>query len=209
MGRQKKLTLLAAIALGILASIPLVFLAMRYLLSQPEGDATVSDRGFFADYPRYEVRFPNISLKSIGTHTFVCKGLPQENLRLSLEMPDAKKKEREAEEFLRRHPTSKYAEKVYDKKKYEAVRRNRTVIEFTVVADGETKATVVGPLRDWNLKWIPASNTGAFWPEGAELRFSPKVTYQISFVIKEIDPDGMPSEVVPVFLGGGTNWTPH
>ena len=49
-------------------------------------------------------------------------------------MPDAKRKDEEIAEFLRRHPNGEYGE-VYDKQKHQAIKGNRTVIGFTLDAD--------------------------------------------------------------------------
>jgi hypothetical protein len=39
-----------------------------------------------------------------------------------------------------------------------------------------------------------------------EFVFHSKVKYQVTFEIKEVDPDGTPSELLPVFKGGGMEW---
>jgi hypothetical protein len=201
MRRQWKFTLLGAGVIVILASTLLVFFALRYDPSRLEGDATIRDDGFWS-YPRYEIRFPNLSLKNSGTHTYVCKGLPPESLRLMLEMPDMRNKQKEAADFLRSHPDSKF-EGVYDKQKNEVVGRNRTIVQFSLDIDGKSDLWLSAPLCDWKLMWIPAYNSGAFWHSDAEFASSPRANYKLIFVISQVDPDGIPEEVVPVLQGGG------
>ena len=55
-GSETKLAIVKAIAVGIVALSALAFLAWRYFSTRPEGDATIIDRGIFANYPRYEIR---------------------------------------------------------------------------------------------------------------------------------------------------------
>ncbi len=201
MRRRWKFTLLGAGVFVILASTLLIFSALRYAPSQLEGDATITDHGFWS-YPRYEIRFPTLSLKNPGTHTYMCKGLPPETLRLMLQMPDKQTKEQEAAEFLRGHPNSKYGE-AYDKQKHETVGRNRTIVHFSLDIDGKSDLWMAARLCDWKLMWIPAYNSGAFWNADAQFGSSPKANYKLIFVISQVDPDGIPEEVVPVLQGGG------
>jgi hypothetical protein len=202
MRRRWKFTLLGAGVLVVLASTLPVFFDLRYDPARLEGDATITDHGFWS-YPRYEIRFPSLSLKSLGTHTYVCKGLPPETLRLMLQMPDKQTKEQEAAEFLRRHPNSKYAAEAYDKQKYETIGSNRTVVRFSLDVDGKSDLWMAERLCDWKLMWIPAYNSGAFWHPDAEFASSPKASYKLIFVISQVDPSGIPEEVVPVLQGGG------
>jgi len=61
MSGRSKITRL--IPFAIVVSTGLGLLAWKYFANQPQGDVTVTDKGIFGYYPRYEVRFPNISLK--------------------------------------------------------------------------------------------------------------------------------------------------
>ncbi len=202
MRRRWKLALLVAGALAILASSFLAFFPLRYDPSQLEGDGTITDHGFWS-YPRYEIRFPSLSLKTPGTHTYVCKGLPPESLRLMLEMPDKQKKEYDAAQFLRSHPNSKYSQAAHDKQKQEVVGRNATVVQFTLDIDEKSDLRVNKRLSDWKLLWIPGLNTGAFYYPHAEFSARTKTTYKLIFVISQVDPEGIPEEVIPVLEGGG------
>src|SRR5437899_2515974 len=207
-GSRKKLFVLGLIVLGLIV-FGVAFLALRFspskhVASSQEGDVIITDNGFLS-HPRYEIRFPKISLMTTGTHGFELEGLPNEKLRLFLEMPDLKTKMQQAREFLGRHPDGVYQE-VYDEKKHKAVEGNRTVIQFTMVADGQTIANVTAPLSEWRLDWRPGTNTGQFYYNGGEFVFHSKVKYQVTFEIKEVDPDGTPSELLPVFKGGGMEW---
>jgi len=198
-GSRKKLFVLGLglIALGV-AFFALRFPPSKHVPSSQEGGVIITDHGFLS-HPRYEIRFPKISLMTTGTHRFELEGLPNEKLRLFFEMPDRKTKF----EFL--HREGPYGE-TYDEKKHEAVERNGTLVEFTLIADGETLTRMAAPLHDWQLQWYPGINTGQFWYDEGEFVFHSKVKYQVIFEIKEIDPDGIPSELSPVFKGGGFEW---
>jgi hypothetical protein len=202
---QPKLMWIGAIFLGFFLLFLIAFLALRYDPSQLKGDARIVDNGFWS-YPRYEIRFPKLSLRSVGTQTYECKGLPPEELTFMLEMPDRERKWEEVREFLRSNPNSKYSQPP-DNQKYETLSRNRTVIEFTFIGNDKTIVSVTAPLQEWVLSWEPASNTGGFWrKEVRDLKFNPRVTYKLVFVIKETDPDGSLDEVVPYLKGGGMEW---
>src|SRR5207244_3493337 len=101
-GSRKKLFVLGlgVIALGV-AFFALRFSPSKHVRSSQEGEVIITDNGFLS-YPRYEIRFPKISLKTTGTHRFELEGLPNEKLRLWLEMPDFKTKKQEAREYLGR-----------------------------------------------------------------------------------------------------------
>jgi hypothetical protein len=205
MRSQRKLMWIGAILLGLFVSFLIAFLALRYDPNQLQGDARITDNGFWS-YPRYEIRFPKLSLKSVGTYTYECKGLPPEELTFMLEMPDRERKWQQARDFLRRHPNSKYSQPA-DNQKKETLSRNRTLIEFTLIGNDKTILSVSAPLHDWVLSWEPASNTGGFWrKEVRDLKFSPRVAYRLVFVIKETEPDGSLDEVVPYLKGGGMEW---
>jgi hypothetical protein len=169
-GSRKKLFVLGLglIALGV-AFFALRFSPSKHVPSSQEGDVVITDHGFLS-HPRYEIRFPKISLMTTGTHGFELEGLPNEKLRLFLEMPDWKTKMQEAREYLGRHPDGVYQE-VFDEKKQKAVEGNRTVIRFTLVADGQTIANVTAPLSDWRLGWYLSINTGEFYYNGGSSYF--------------------------------------
>src|SRR5438046_1365069 len=107
-GSRKKLFVLGLIALGI-ALFALRFFPSKHVPSSEEGDVIITDHGFLS-HPRYEIRFPKISLKTTGTHGFELERLPNEKLRLFLEMPDLKTKQEEVWEYLERHPDGVYQE---------------------------------------------------------------------------------------------------
>ena len=204
-GSRKKLFVLGLglIALGV-AFFALRFSPSKHVSSSQEGEVIITDNGFLS-HPRYEIRFPKMSLMTTGTHGFELEGLPNEKLRLFLEMPDWETKEQAVREYIGRHPNGVYDE-IHDEEKHQAIERNGTVVEFTLIADGETLSRMVGPLHDWYLSWTPGLNSGKFCYKEGEFVFHSKVKYQVIFEIKEIDPDGIPSELSPVFKGGGFEW---
>jgi hypothetical protein len=200
---------IGAVFFCLFISFLIAFLTLRYDPNQLQGDARIIDHGFWS-HPRYEIRFPKLSLKNVGTFTYECKGLPPEELTFMLEMPDRERKWEEVSEFLRRSPSSKYIEpndeQKHGKEKYEALSKNRTVIEFTLMGDDKTIVSVSAPLHDWIFTW-EAGTTGGFWhKELRDLKFGPRVTYKLVFMIKETDPDDSLEEVVPYLKGGGMEW---
>jgi hypothetical protein len=201
MRTRRKLAFFGGIFLGSFALFLIAFLALRYDPSQLQGDARITDAGLWS-HPRYEVRFPRVSLKTTGTYAFVCKGLPPEKMTFMLEMPDRKRKWEEVREFFRRNPNGTYSEP-YDRQKFEALLRNRTVVELTLIGNDQTIFSVAAPLHEWVLMW-ESGNTGGFWhPKAKDLNSSPRVNYKLIFIIKEVDPDGTLEEIVPLLQGGG------
>jgi hypothetical protein len=168
------------------------------------GDGILTDRGFWAYCPRYEIRFPQISLAKPGEYSFVSEGLPSVPLTFALEMADKHKREEEVNGFLRQHPNREWPG-TDEKDRYEEIKRSRTSIEVTFSRDGQTIASNSGSVKDsWTLQWVPAINSGSLYhPNCQDIEFNPYRSYSLTIVIRDVDGDALPLIVVPVLYGGG------
>jgi hypothetical protein len=201
--RRRKIAVSIAALTALLGIAVVGFLVWPYDSSQFQGDGIITDHGPWSWRPRFEIRFPQVSLAAPGEHTFICKGLPPAPLTFYLDMADRKKKEEQTHEFLQRHPTLKSPAPA-EKDKYQEIVGNRSTLDFTLSCDEQTIRSIRGSLKTWSLAWAPGENTGGFWhADCREIRFNPKRTYKFTLVIKEADPNSPPLEIVPALYGGG------
>jgi hypothetical protein len=188
--------------IGLLIVVAVIlwnFTARRY-----SGDGTFADKGFWALRPRYEIRFPEISLAKPGEYRFVSEGLPSVPLTFELEMADRHKYDEEMSAFFRQNPNKKWPG-AGEKDRYEDIKRSRTWIEVTFSADGQIIASNAGSVKDaWILEWEPAINSGGLWhPQCRDIQFNPNRRYTLTLSIRDVDADAPHLNIVPMLMGGG------
>jgi hypothetical protein len=177
MSRPRVFALTLAVLLCV-GAIAVVIWLWPYSAANYQGDGTIADTGFWS-YPRYHIRFPQVSLASPGEHQFTCRGLPPESLTLELRLVETGQ--------------------------YEQLRKLKTRVEFTLTDDaGKTICEAAGPLSAWVLAWMPAHDTGYFWqPACRDFNVSRRKRYQLTLVAKDVDPQSPPVLVEPMLTGGG------
>ncbi len=169
----------AAIAiLSMIAVVAAIVVFRPYSADEFRGDGLATDTGFWS-YPRYHVRFPEMSLAAPGQRCFACAGLPPVPLTLTL--------------------------KLVGTGNYGALSNGATCVSVTLVdSGGNTVCTASGPLRNWILQWVPANRTGAFWhPALRDFRVNPRQAYTLKIAVTEVTADSGPITIVPTLEGGG------
>lgn len=148
-----------------------------------EGDASITDRGYWSWHPRHTIRFrPPASISDPGAHDFRFKGAPPVPLTLHLN--------------------------VQGNEPYDTFRSLTTSMEVVIRGeDGDVVRSAAGPLHDWTLMWTSQGH-GSYWHRTcAEIRFESSKWYVLNVTVNDVDPVS-PKATVEVILAGGGHDSP-
>ena len=182
--RKSKILLIIAAVLFISGAAWFYFGV--YHIREFSGDGTISDNGFNSSRSqgRYHIRFPPMSLTEAGKRTFTFQGLPLVPLTLGLRVVEP--------------PIVRQSE-------YEVLTKLNTVVQATLKdSAGEVFVDVSDPLKQWRLAWSGNERSDLFWHQNApHLRAKRGQGYQLTLVVRDIDPKSPPLVVEPTLYGGG------
>jgi len=170
---------IVAIARRLSVLLSMFLMAACVLRSMPfEGDATLSDRGYWSYSPRYKIDFPGFSLREPGEYLFRFRGVPDVALSLTLpvqsDLPDT---------------------------------RLKTVTTWVdaQLANGSGKPVceATGALKDWVLM-SSSTQEQAYWQKQCtELRLRNDEWYSLRVRVTNIEALSATTKITPRLSGGG------
>ncbi|MBN1395454.1 MAG: hypothetical protein JW959_10560, partial [Pirellulales bacterium] len=184
---MKRKIVFAAILLAIAAMYVAIVQFWPYSEKNYRGDGVISDSGFWS-YPRYHIRFSEVSLTAPSQHCFKSAGLPPALLTLTLNLVYKGNNNNPSELAT-----------------YDELNKLATCVSVTIIDEnGDIAYAASGPLRDWVLSWMSAACIGAYWhPDLRDMKLGSKKTYVLKIAVTEIGEDSAAIAVVPIIEGGG------